>query len=60
MYEFLAIMILMPRMKKLTLNKYRSTNETIKTNIFRKIMGRDRFMILLQMLHFNNNNVRSK
>lgn len=31
----------------------------IKTNNFRKIMTRDRYMVFLQMLHFNYNNVRS-
>ena len=55
MYGFLAIMMLMPRVKKLTLNECWSTDQFIKINIFRKIMGRDRYMILLQMLHFNNN-----
>ncbi|KAK2574752.1 hypothetical protein KPH14_013001 [Odynerus spinipes] len=59
MYGFLAIMMLMPRTKKLTLNEYWSTDELIKTYSFRKIMARDRFMLLLQMLHFNDNNVRS-
>ncbi|CAD1476040.1 unnamed protein product, partial [Heterotrigona itama] len=44
MYGFLAITILMPRMKKLTLNEYWSTDTIIKTSIFRKIMGRDRYI----------------
>ncbi|CAD1473608.1 unnamed protein product [Heterotrigona itama] len=38
MYGFLTITMLMPRIKKLTLNKYWSTDTVIKTSIFRKIM----------------------
>lgn len=41
MYGFLASIMLMPRMKKLTLKEYWSTDEMIKTNIFRNIIGRD-------------------
>lgn len=50
MYGYLVVVMLMPRMKKLTLNEYCSADEMIKTNIFQKIMRRDRF-ILLKMLH---------
>ena len=36
-----------------------STDELLKSNIFRKIMTQDRYMVLLQMLHFNDNNTAS-
>ncbi|XP_046142146.1 piggyBac transposable element-derived protein 4-like [Osmia bicornis bicornis] len=57
MYQFLCVTMLMPRMKKLSLREYWSTDEMLKTNIFRQIMARDRYMLLLQMLHFNDNNI---
>ncbi|XP_033347678.1 piggyBac transposable element-derived protein 4-like [Bombus vosnesenskii] len=56
MYVFLCISMLMPRSKKLSLREYWSTDQLLKSNIFRKIMARDRYMVLLQMLHFNDNN----
>jgi len=59
MYVFLCISMLMPRSKKLSLREYWSTDELLKSNIFRKIMARDRYMVLLQMLHFNDNNTAS-
>lgn len=52
-YVFLCISMLMPRSKKLSLREYRSTDELLKGNIFRKIMARDRYVVLLQILHFN-------
>ncbi|XP_029054950.2 piggyBac transposable element-derived protein 4-like [Osmia bicornis bicornis] len=58
-YGVLAITMLMPRVKKLTLKEYWSTDDMLKTNIVRRTMARDRYMILLQMLHFNDNNVQS-
>ncbi|XP_026673061.1 piggyBac transposable element-derived protein 4 [Ceratina calcarata] len=59
MYGFLAITMLMPRVKKLTVKEYWSTDDMLKTNIFQRTMARDRYMILLQMLHFNDNNIQS-
>lgn len=59
MYVFLCISMLMPRSKKLTLNEYWSMDELLKSDIFRKLMARDRYMVLLQMLHFNDNNTAS-
>lgn len=57
MYGFLCITMLMPRVRKFSLREYWSTDEMLKTNIFRKIIARDRYMLLLQMLHFNDNNI---
>lgn len=59
MYRFLCVTMLMPRMKKLSLREYWSTDEMLKTNIFRKIMARDQYMLLLQMLPFSDNNTAS-
>ncbi|XP_050456469.1 piggyBac transposable element-derived protein 4-like [Cataglyphis hispanica] len=59
MYAFLALTMLMPRVKKLDLKEYWSTDGTLKTDVFRRTMARDRYMMLLQMLHFNDNNVQS-
>nr|XP_012145431.1 PREDICTED: piggyBac transposable element-derived protein 4-like [Megachile rotundata] len=47
MYGFLAITMLMSRVKKLTLKEYWSTDDMLKTNISRRTMARDRYMILL-------------
>lgn len=55
MYGFLCISMLMPRSKKLSLKEYWSTDELLKSGIFRNIMSMDRYMMLLQMLHFNDN-----
>ena len=60
MYAFLEIIMLMPRMKKLSSKDYWSNDEFLKTPIFHKIMSRDRFMVLLQMLHFNDNHFESE
>lgn len=59
MYAFLALTMLMPRVKKLDLKEYWSTDGMLKTDVFRRTMARDRYMMLLQMLHFNDNNVQS-
>jgi hypothetical protein len=57
MYAFFALTMLMPRVKKLAINEYWSTDELLQTNTFRKTMVRDRYLLLMQMLHFNDNNI---
>jgi hypothetical protein len=47
-------------MKKLSLKKYWSNDKFLETPIFHKIMSRDRFMVLLQMIYFNDNNFKSE
>lgn len=48
--------MLMPDFKKLSLKEYWSTDELLNKSIFRKIMARDRYIImLLQTLHFKDN-----
>jgi hypothetical protein len=60
MYVFLEIIMLMSRIKKLSLKECWSNDEFLKTPIIHKIMLRDRFMVLLQMLYFNDNHFESK
>ncbi|XP_033359529.1 piggyBac transposable element-derived protein 4-like [Bombus vosnesenskii] len=57
MYGFFCTTMLMSRVRKLSLREYWSTDEMLKTSIFRKIIARDRYMLLLQMLNFNDHNV---
>lgn len=57
MYCFLAVSLLLPHVRKLTLNKYWSKDTLLATPVFGKIMSRDRYLILLRMLHFCNNDV---
>ena len=56
---FFACMLLMSKNKKLQLNEYWSREELLKTDIFREIKCRDRHLVLLKMLHFEDNNQNS-
>lgn len=55
LYTFLAATILMARNKKLEIKEYWSTDPLLNTPIFGQIMSRDRYLLLLQMIHFCNN-----
>lgn len=55
LYCFLAVSLLMPLIKKRRINDYWSTDIYLSTPIFSKIMSRDRYLILLRMLHFADN-----
>jgi len=55
LYCFLACTLLMSRNKKLRLSEYWSRDKLLKTDIFSEIMRRDRYLILLKMLHFVDN-----
>lgn len=59
LYGFLATSMLMARIKKLELNEYWTTDPLLATPIFNKIMSRDRYLLLLRMLHFccNDNQI---
>ncbi|KAL6417911.1 hypothetical protein ACFW04_014253 [Cataglyphis niger] len=54
MYCFLAISLLMTRNKKLSLKEYWSTDDFLRSDIFGKIMTRDRYFLLLRILHFSH------
>ena len=56
---FLACTLLMSRNKKLRLSEYWSRDKLLKTDIFSEIMRRDRYLILLKMLHFVDNTQQS-
>lgn len=55
-YLFIAITMLMSRMKKISIREYWSTDIVTKTEIFSKLMSRVRYESLLKMLHFNDDN----
>lgn len=55
MYIFFALMLLMPHVKKNNIKDYWSTSVLLSTPIFGKIMTQDRFLLLLRVLHFNDN-----
>lgn len=54
LYCFFAVSFLMTRNKKLSLLEYWSTDKLLRSDIFGEIMSRDRYLKLLQMLHFNH------
>lgn len=53
MYCFLAIRLLMSRVKKLHYTEYWSKDKFLHTPIFGRIMSRDRYVFLLRMLYFS-------
>ncbi|UYV73241.1 hypothetical protein LAZ67_10002322 [Cordylochernes scorpioides] len=55
LFVFLAICFLMTRNKKVSLKEYWSTNQLHFSPIFSKLMSRDRFFLILSVLHFNDN-----
>ncbi|XP_046400817.1 piggyBac transposable element-derived protein 4-like [Ischnura elegans] len=54
MYCFLAITLLMTRTKKLAICEYWSKDSLIRTPIFGDLMPRDRYLMILRMLHFSD------
>lgn len=55
LYSFIGIWLLMARVKKLRIKEYWSRDVLLSTPIFGEVMSRDRFMLLLRMLHFSDN-----
>ena len=55
-YRFFALSMLMSRVKKVSIEEYWSTDELLRTESFPRIMTKDRYISLLQMLHFHDNN----
>ncbi|XP_070573801.1 piggyBac transposable element-derived protein 4-like [Ptychodera flava] len=53
---FLALCTAMGLVEKRDLETYWSTDQVLQTPGFREIMSRDRFEMILEMLHLNNNN----
>jgi hypothetical protein len=52
---FLGLLLLMGIIKKPTIESYWSINPLYSTPIFRVVMLRNRFQLILKFLHFNNN-----
>ncbi|XP_022095908.1 piggyBac transposable element-derived protein 4-like [Acanthaster planci] len=52
---FLGLYIMMGITKHPTLHSYWSTDPLLKANLFPSVMPRDRFLAILQALHFNDN-----
>jgi hypothetical protein len=59
MFTFLALYMLMSHIKKSRIEDYWSTEPLISTPIFGSIMNRNRFLLLLQFLHFKDNEHQS-
>lgn len=55
LYCFLATALLMPHTKKQQISNYWSTDPYISTPIFQRLMKRDRFLLILKLLHFTDN-----
>jgi len=56
MFIFLAVNFLMARNKKLEIQDYWSSNELLHQDIFGKLMSSDRYLLLLRLIHFCDNN----
>lgn len=53
---FFALMLIMPLIKKYHLQDYWKNDALISTPVFGKYMAHDRFLLLLSLLHFADNN----
>ena len=59
MYTFLVTVLLMGIVKKNSLREYWSTDPMFATPFFATLFSQDRFLVLLQCLHFVNNAILS-
>ena len=55
MYKFIAVNLLMGHIQRGSLDSYWSTEEIEEVPIFGRMMPKCRFLLLLKMIHFNNN-----
>lgn len=55
LYCFFALLILMPHCRKNNMKQYWSTDPLLETPMFPKVMSQDRFLLLLRMLHLDDN-----
>jgi hypothetical protein len=55
LHVFFGIVMLMSRVKKLTIAEYWSKDPLIATPQFTDYLSRDRFLLLLRVLNFNDN-----
>jgi hypothetical protein len=54
LYCFFAVSLLMTRNKKLSLPEYWNKDILLRSDIFGEIMARDRYFMLLRMIHFTH------
>ncbi|KAK7788744.1 hypothetical protein R5R35_000768 [Gryllus longicercus] len=59
LYCFIAVCLLMARVKKLKISEYWSKDILLNTPVFSDLISRDRFLILLRMLHFSDNSMNT-
>ncbi|XP_035214639.1 piggyBac transposable element-derived protein 4-like [Stegodyphus dumicola] len=55
MYSFLALTMLMSRMKNMSFVEFWSKDSLLSTSVFGEVMAKDRYLLLLRMLHFCDN-----
>jgi hypothetical protein len=60
LYIFLGLAMLMARVKKLYLAEYWSTDPLIPTPQFSEYMSSDRYLLLLRLLHFSDNDTQTQ
>jgi hypothetical protein len=60
LFIFFAVTMLMVRAKKLNISDYWSTDHLLATQQFSDFMSRDRYLLLLRLLHFNDNNFQTE
>lgn len=60
MYLFFAMIMMMARSKKINLSEYWSTQAIHHIPIFGQCMSKDRFLLILSMLHFCDNDEADK
>ncbi|GFS50709.1 piggyBac transposable element-derived protein 4 [Trichonephila clavipes] len=56
--KFLGLILLMGHIEKDSLQDYWTTDNLIETPIFRELMPRDRFLMILKFLHFSDNSLK--
>ncbi|GFS93137.1 piggyBac transposable element-derived protein 4 [Trichonephila clavipes] len=56
--KFLGHILLMGHIEKDSIQDYWTTDNLIETPIFREVMPRDRFLMILKFLHFSDNSLK--
>ncbi|GFV57698.1 piggyBac transposable element-derived protein 4 [Trichonephila clavipes] len=56
--KFLGLILLMGHIEKDSIQDYWTTDNLIETPIFREVMPRDRFLMILKFLHFSDNSLK--
>ncbi|GBN17733.1 PiggyBac transposable element-derived protein 4 [Araneus ventricosus] len=56
--KFLDLVLLMGHIEKDSLQDYWTVNDLTETPVFRKVMPRDRSLIILKFLHFSDNSLK--